>query len=415
MRVVFATVLAAVAALSAGAASGARVWSDEERSLEVFGTVQFWNVTSFDVIGADSSSLDDRSDFYIRRGRFGVRGQLRPDIDYRVWFAYDNLGKNAATSSPGTAQASSNKEFYAYDAYFTIRLRPDLAYLTVGYFRPQVVRESMTSPFKTDSFSKSLVNTYPRLHFVGRSIGRETGVNLGGLLLEEGWSLNYNLGVFDTNDERITGSATGGEHWAPLLAGRVAVTAGEPEMKRYGISYTTNTLGRRKGVTLGLSASRQGRTDQTFAGGKYVGGFDANTLYGADLLANWGPLNLDAEYVAMHREFTPAFVAVAGLPAEDYTDAVWHVRGGWNLRLPSGQLIEPVVMYSRFEGDDDSAVYPRGEEEILEAGLNWFIDGQSWYVSAFYGHQDGRPKSRFASNEVQDRGDFLGLGMTFGF
>jgi hypothetical protein len=421
MRIAIAAGLGLLVLTTAAAAPAARVWSEGDRYLDVFGALQIWNVTTFGAVDERGNELDDRTDFYLRRGRVGARGQLRDGVEYRVWFAYDSLGKNPYTGAIGGAQPAANKEFYVWDAYATLRLRQDLAYLTVGYFRPQAVREHFTTPFKITSFSKSLGNTYPRLHMVGRSSGRETGANLGGLI----GGFNYNLGIFDPSDERIVGSAGGGRIWAPLFAGRVAFTIGEPELKRYSINYQTSFLGKRKGITLGLSGSHQGETNETatevrnaegaLTGYRYFGGFDQNALFGADLLLNWGPWDLDAEWIGMRREFNPGFVVDHELGAEDFQDTVWHVRTAWNFALANGRILQPAIMYTRFEGDEDSPLYPGGEEETLEVGLNYYIDGHGWFVSAFYGWQDGTPVSRSWRTALEDRGNYLGLGTTLTF
>jgi hypothetical protein len=389
------------------------------RDMRTFFMVQFWNATSFDAVDGSGRALSGRSDLFLRRARIGVRGNFRPDIRYTFNFAYDNAGKAVPGAASGTPQASDNREFYVWDAFATVRLHPQWAHLTIGYFRPQVGRESITTAFKVDSFPKGLTNSYPREHIVGRGMGRETGINLGGLGRAGAVQVNYNLGVFDPDHEKIAGPEDGRTRWAPMWAGRVAVTRGDPEMQRYGIGYGENRFGERRGITVAVNGTYQGQTDETYDPGEtpedpatYRGGFERNVLWGVDLLANTGNFNLSAEYDRLHRRLhPPAQAAKIGGPAcVEYTDTVWHVRVGYNIALPESRFLEPVVMFTRFQGDRHSIRYPAGIHEGLDVGLNWFLDRNRLKISLHYIWQDGRPVSRFSTGK-DELGDFLGLGM----
>jgi len=412
----FLIVWLVMAAFPVTTSAGIKVAVGEGRDMEVFFMIQLWDATTFGANNAEGEKLDTRSDLYIRRGRFGIRGRVRSDVGYFFNFAYDNIGKGEKTAATGIAQATDNRAFYLWDAFCTLALDPTWANLTAGYFRPQVGRESITTAFKVDSFIKSPCNSYPREHIVGRGPGRETGINLGGLHLGSGWSLNYNFGLFDTNHEKIAGDETGGTNWAPLKAGRIALSLGEPEMRRYRLGYRTNYFGRRSGVTVAVNVTCQRRTNQTVADttGEYVGGFRCNRLFGLDLLANLGRLNLDAEYDVLTRRFDADFVAVCEeVTGREYTDRVWHMRAGFDIPLPRDWYLEPVVMYARFEGDRHSPVWPGGVDEILDIGLNWFLDEHRWKVNLHYVSQCGRAVSKYSpdSDGKQAKGDFLGLGM----
>jgi hypothetical protein len=392
-------------------ARAVQVFAQNDRTLDATFMIQFWNVTTFDAHNLDGDKVADRSDFYIRRGRFGIKGKFNEDVSYCFTFAYDNVGKDAMTSSTGTPQDSSNKEYYLWDGFCTVTLQPSWANLTVGYFRPQVGRESITSAFNVDSFTKGLPNSYLRPHLVGRSNGRETGINVGGLNHSGRWGLNYNFGLFDTNHDKIAGY--GGYDWAPLLAGRVAVTIGDSEMKTYGLNYKVNYFDQRRGVTMALNGTWQGQTNQNISEdlGGYLGGFKNNALAGADILANYGPLSLTAELDVLHREFLrDAFGLFSGAPGPEYTDHVWLLRAGYDMPLAGNRFLEPVVMWTRFEGDRLSAFYPGGEDEVLSLGLNWYLDGNDWKVVLHYVWQDGHPVSQYSSRS-DSKGDFLGLGM----
>jgi hypothetical protein len=410
------------AAAPADVRAGARIELGDGRDLEVSFMAQLWDVTTFDAAGAGGAPAADRSDLFVRRGRFGVKGQAYPRVSYRVWFAYDNLGKDPLSAAPGGVQAD-NKDLYVWDAYFTIALDDTWAHLTAGYFRPQIGRESITSAFAVNSLVKALANGYLREHVVGRSNGRETGLNLGGLLRGDGRGLRWDVGIFDTNHAGIAGS--GGAEWAPLWTGRLALTLGEPETDRYGLGYAVNDFGERPGLTVAVNGSWQGQTVETVLESfdlvnglvrTYLGGFRRNASWGADLRLNRGPLSLTAEYDVLHRRFGAPLVATADdLHGDEYTDRVGHVRAGWNLFLRNGQVLEPTLMYSRFAADRLSALHPGGEHELLALGVNWYLDRNRWKVALHWVRQDGEPVSGYGGSSGDRRGNFLGLGLQFMF
>ncbi len=408
-------VFAVLAVFAVSTASGARLDFGEGRDMDIFFMVQFWDVTTFGAKGDAGQDIDDRNDLFIRRGRFGVKGHFRHDIRYNFNFAYDGVGLDLFTASTGTPQEIRNQAFFLWDAFVTLALNRQWANLTVGYFRPQVGRESITTAFAVNSFVKALPNIYPRLHIVGRGPGRETGLELGGLHRWEGGSLNYNVGAFDTNHRRIVGTAGGGSNWAPLWVARVAVSLGDPEMPEYGLGYRVNYFGARHGVTLAVNGTTQGRTNQTAVDSMYAGGFDSNSMLGCDLLVNYGGLNLGAEYDLMYRRFCERFPpTTTDLTGSEYTDRVWFVRAGYNFPLRTGQIIEPVVLFSRFEGDETSAFFPNGVHEVLDVGVNWYLDENRLKVNLHYIAQSGSPVSFYSSGH-DALGDYLGIGLQLVF
>lgn len=405
-------------------AMAARIILSDEQDLNVSFMVQFWNATTFDAVNEAGNRLDTRSDLYIRRGRFGISGRFNPVIKYSFNFAYDNVGKDVATGATGNGQGTANRDFYLWDAFCTVALDSTWANLTIGYFRPQVGRESITSAFNVNSFTKSLANSYPRRHIVGRGPGRETGLNLGGLYHVSGWGLNYNLGVFDTNHEAIAGAGDDAVAWAPLLAGRIALTVGDPEMERYGLGYQVNYFGERNGITVAVNGTYQGRTNETVSEEyEYIGGFESNSLLGIDVLVNSGRLNFGAEYDRMTRHFSSEEFVLQlpphmGLPAPGrlethYSDQVWHLRAGHLIPVCGDRFIEPVLLYSRFEGAAHSPLF-NGDHELLSAGLNWYLDRNRWKINLHYVWQAGEARSGYSSGE-DEAGDFLGIGMQLVF
>ena len=376
----------ALALINAPSANAAPTfYFGDGKKLTIFQMVQVWNVYTLENDGFDPN-MDARNDIYIRRGRIGVKGKIRKDISFRVWFAYDNLGKNEASASTGTPNSTAgkgtdgteNREFYIWDAIWTWHLDPEWANISIGYFRPQVGKESITTAFKVISFQKSLPNFSPRKHIVGRGPGRETGINIGGLALNK--KLNYNFGIFDTNHKNIVGNATNskqptvgdGKKWSPMYALRIAWSFGDPEHKKYKMGYTQTYYGKRNGVTVGLNYTYQGETDV----------FKKNGLYGVDILANFGPIDFNAEYDWLYRD--------VGGTVGSGTDRVWSVKAGYNFKLANGQIIRPAVMVSKEEVDKDANndyVSDTGvavEQELYEISLNWLINKDNLKLNIAY-------------------------------
>lgn len=358
---------AAASLLATSAVAGPKLeFNDGKSTIEIFNMVQVWGMSTLDAGNLEGTDYAEGSDIYIRRGRIGVKGKYDDLISYKVWFAYDNLGKSDNNILMGTGQLDSNKEVYIWDAYFTYKFDKEFANVTIGYFRPQVGKESITSGFTTTSYEKGLSNFYVRTHLVGRGPGREVGVNIGGLTMDN--KLNYNFGVFGPNHAKITGDAlndgttTIAEKQSLLFAGRVAYSIGDSEMKKYKLGYKTNYFGKRKGVTVGVDYAYQGENDQ----------FKSNSYIGADALLNWGALNASVEYNILERE------QPTGLETED---KILTAHLSYNMPQENGTVIEPAVMYTDADIDDGSHFKnlnkeyyngTAGSQTITSVGVNWY-------------------------------------------
>ncbi|MBN2894499.1 MAG: hypothetical protein JXK05_01220 [Campylobacterales bacterium] len=369
----------AAATLASSAVAGPKFeYNDGKSSLELFQMVQFWGMTAVD---DDNDDIADPNDLYVRRGRFGARGAINPDVSYTVWFAYDMIGKDGNDFMIGSPQdnTNSNKDVYIWDAMVTYKMNKEFANVTLGYFRPQVGKESITSGFHTTSYEKGLSNFFVRTHLVGRGPGREMGVNVGGLTL--GNKLNYNFGLFNPNHTGITGATmkTGTNQTgtvkenAFMFAGRVAYSIGDAEMDKYKISYTTNYFGKRNGVTLAVEGAMQGETDK----------FESNTYYGFDVLANFGQFNASYEHNFLSRTYTDEQKAVEGFKFQDSDDVVMTAHASYNFPIAEGkQFIEPAVMWTRSDLDEGSyfglasgySNGTKGNVTIYSAGVNWYKD-----------------------------------------
>ena len=375
--------------------------------------VQVWNVYT---TKSAKSGYNPRGDVYIRRGRIGVKGSMSKNLSFKVWFAYDGLGKDPYSESTGgknyetkastieevytfkdrnnngkldnlkelkkkkvKVQGQSNREFYIWDVIFTWKLNPEWANISIGYFRPQVGRESITTAFKVISFQKALTNFDLRKHLVGRGPGRETGINIGGLALNK--KLNFNFGIFDTDNYS-------GKKWSPLFAARVAWSFGDPEHKKYKMGYTQSYYGKRNGITIGLNYAYQGQTDK----------FKNNGVYGVDLLTNLGPVDFNAEYDVLYRKNTAGKSGKA---------TIWDVKAGYSIKLQKGQILRPSIMYSQEKKDSNNIVSNSSDKKMYEISLNWLIKKDKLKVNAAYNYEE------VGSGSSKTKNSYVAVGLQF--
>ena len=419
--------LAASALIATPSNAAPKFYFGEGKELEIFFMNQLWGVYTMDRV-ENGTKYDNRMDFLLRRSRLGFQGKITEDLSWRVWFAYDNVGLDQHTAFAKSGNVglvggnSNNQQFFVWDAMFTYALHKNWANITVGYFRPQVGRESITAGFEVLSFDKAITNSYPRLHLIGTGPGRETGINIGGLYNDEKTKLglNYNFGVF--NVDKFSGG-TGGDNL--LYTARIAVSYGDPEMKKYGLGYKVNYFGKRNGITFAVNYAYQGRgkDSNTFkladtkiwdpnkyfekdSNNKptYVPSiqFKNNQMLGFDILANYKDFTFNAEYDELKRSFD-----VSGL---DYKDKVWHVRAGYNFKLPNKTILEPTITYAEWQGDNKS-LNGNGNFKTTDVGLNWYIKQNKMKLNLHYVKQSGSAKSAYNPDGKSKAGDYVGVGL----
>ena len=384
--------------------------------------MQLWGIhsTGMEVFDADSGQyedVDDRFNVSLRRARVAFLGEPYNQLKYNVAFFYDQTGRDVLSSGVG----GSNKADPAVgvlEAFVHWKIgKSEALNLLGGFFRPQVQRESITGAWATSSFEKSMSQNYLRNHLVGTGLGRTVGLNLGGIIAKNKISLNYNLGIFNPLTADYAGTSVGTKY-TPLLAGRVSLSLGDPEFSKYGIAYDINFFNKRKGVSLDFNVARQGETDL----------LQSSTTYGPGLLLNWGPLNLDGEWMWLKRT-GEAYLLPDNLRTFTAGSATGHARLGVNLAI-SRFVLEPVFMVMKFNGALDGveqfeaelAKMPSGEETTYDAGINWYLDGKNLKLALHYTWRNGDPgdagdgsqvNAFFTQNGVGAirRGNWLGLGL----
>ncbi len=385
---------------------------------EVKASMQLWSIYStgmetYNTAAKSYEPVDDRFNVSLRRARVAFLGEPYAGIKYNVVLAYDQIGRDVLSSGVGGTN-KADPSVGILDAFLQWKIsKSDALNLVGGWFRPQMQRESITGAWATNSFEKSMSQNYLRNHLVGTGFGRAAGLNLGGIVTKNKIALNYNVGVFNPVTASLSGSSVG-KKYAPLLAGRVSLSLGDPELSKYAINYDVNFFNKRKGVSLDFNVARQGETEL----------FQSSTAYGPGLLLNWGPVNLDGEWMFLKREAADSSRTIKA------NEGTGHLRLGVN--LPAGKFVlEPVVMVMKFNGEMNAAGQANattlkmsaGEETTYDAGVNWYLDGKNLKLALHYTWRNGDAGSAgdgsqvnayFSQNGVGAirRGNWLGLGLS---
>ena len=396
--------------------------------LEPFAQLQLWSVYSMNqkVYNTQTKGYDDvgnRLNFLMRRGRIGFRMQPYDNLKATVIFAFDAVGRDVESGVFGAGNNGAIPSVGIFDAFMEWRLKKgsEKLFLVAGYFRPQISRESITPAWQVGSMEKAASQTYLRQHIVGVNSGRSVGLNLGGLFQSKTGKVyfNYNLGIFNPGFYYNTNNSVGSQ-FSPLLVGRAVLSLGDPEIKQYGISYVQNYFNQRKGISLAIDGSSQGKTDL----------FKSNTSFGGDILLNWGHLNMDAEYHQMIRSGSRTLANNAGTRTFDYHSSVKHVRVGYNWIAGKKLFLEPTFTLMHFQGAGDAlgqadAAAVRssaGNETSYDAGINWHLQERRLKLLLHYTWRQGDPGAAGNGAQINDyftqanvgairRGNWIGLGV----
>jgi hypothetical protein len=388
-------------------------------ALKASAMLQLWSTYTLGQEVYDASTLsyrpvDNRLNVYFRRARLLMRGEPYEGFKYYLAMHFDQAGHDLLSATQGPNN-NAEPAVGIWDAFIQWKLPvgKDLLHLTAGWFRPQFQRESITTGWGVSSLEKSMSQNYVRTHLTGRGPGRAAGLNLGGMVKEEKLSLLYNVGVFNPLLTGLNGNSVGVQY-APLLAGRISLAWGDPEMEQYGIAYGTNFFNERKGISIDLNISRQGTTDQ----------FQRSGAWGPGILLNYGRWSVDGEWLFLQRQ---------GLrnDANKFTarSGAGHIRAGYNISIGKFML-QPSAMIMRFEGAMDAAgqadaralKLSSGKEQTIDFGLNYYLRKRDMVLQLHYTLHSGEAgaaadgstvNAYFNQNTIGAirRGNWIGLGM----
>lgn len=404
----------------------------EEKSprIETFILLQLWssyttNERVFDKDTRQYLPVDDRFNFWLRRGIVGFKAQPYPSLSFKMMTAFDGIGKDLFSGANGSVNNGSLPSISILEAYGQWQVWPghETFHLTAGYFRPPIGRESFTSSWGVTSMDRAFSSTYLRRHVTGSVFGRTAGLQLGGLAPnpDQDMGFEYAVGVFNP---QFAGSGGGSSAaYSPLVAARAAIYFGDPEMKSYQVFRNVNFLSKRRGLTLAANAAWQGPSDL----------FHSSATLSADLLFNWGPLNVDGEWSYLQREGERA------LPDDQFSmftssAHAGHVRLSYNLNVGPRYVVEPSLTYMFYEG----ALDREGQADVLaigalsgsdrgvDFGLNWYIQERKCKLLLHYNWRWGDAGDAGEGSTVNyyysqsgigaiQRGNWLGLGVNLMF
>lgn len=372
------------------------VYNNEEKgqSLKLFHKVQMQG--QFQQMDDDRIvDGDDRMDMFIRRGRFGASGTINPKIEFKVWYAYDNLGRDPYTNAINGMVGNNpgDKVFQVWDAYVKFKMNQKFN-ITVGHFRPQTSRESTRSAFGTMTFEKVFSNFIHRSYTVNAGYGRSTGIDFGGTFPFEKAGIQYNLGVFNAfeSTDKTVKIAT----YSPMFAGRLSFYTGTKEKGK-----KDNHFGKRKGIIVGVYGTHQAKVDQSRIGAISVSAENGaipllNDVtigsLGADFLANYGGFNFKAEYSAAKiQDLMGASTSETG----DYGIETYDAIAGYTINNVGTGDLEFAVGYSVINADEkltlgDVSVIDKkyaanyGDIDLLDIGLNYYIKEDKYKINLHY-------------------------------
>lgn len=345
-------VLAALTALSLPSLSAAQVIVKvSDTTFFRLGTqMQFWADET-----QDTGTGGYVQDFFFRRVRLIVAGQIGPDVTF--FFETDNprLG-NAATATKNLATG-----FIVQDAFGEWRIAGDRLAMDAGLmFLPQS-RNILTSSGAILSFDTSNFSLQSNA-LTQSSGGRDLGFQLKGYLA--GDRLEYRAGVFSGQRQAATAAGTGSRN-SPRFAARLQYDVFDPEK---GYTYPGTNLGSKRILAIGVWGDTEG---------DYRGG-------GADVTLDFPVLGRNAVTASAQyyfydggRQFTQLSGGVE-TPLLPKQHAFFADAGFYFARLK----LQPFLRYERLDFSD--AAFTSREQQRGGGGLNWYVAGQNLKVSAFY-------------------------------
>lgn len=412
--------LMGLTALSGQEVSSSNVFGQRlpDFKVKVSTAFQQWTTYSWGAQVLDSETglympADDRFNIMLRRSRIGFSGQPYSKLDFKLTAALDLVGRDILAATEAGSNNGGSPQFRLWNAlvhWQPLLGKSDGLHLIMGYFVSPIGRESMTAAMRSSSFEKAWSQNYLRRHLTGIAPGRSMGFMLGGQFGEKDANFHYGYEVAVQNpvSEALGGNSTGIRS-SLLFVGRGVLHFGDPENTTYKYAYKTNHFGKRKGLTIGLSAAAQGKSDM----------FTSNTAWGGDWNLSLAHLTFDGELLAMGRK------GDNGLSTQGLTG---YARLGYNFYLPRKIVLEPLVSYWYYRGPMQAAEQIAaqalhsftGQDNGLDLGLNLYFS-PDFKLSLFYASrfaEAGEMGPEKASNNFFEqpgvgdilRGDYIGLG-----
>lgn len=385
---------------------------EKQQQIDLLAMAQFWGVYE----EMDEDRLEDgdaRTDMFIRRGRLGVKGSFSKNVEFRVWYAYDLLGKDLATNTFNgmIGTNTDDKNFQVWDAFVKFKIDPKFN-ITTGFFRPQTSRESFRSAFGVMTFEKTYPNFVHRAYTVNKGPGRSTGINFNGTFGSSKLGLSYDLGAFNTFEDRAVSSL--------MYAGRLALHIGAPEK---GFKQDSH-FGKKNGIIVGVYGTTQSKVCQQAVKAVKITNLELisdpqNALqsisWGTDFLGNYNNFNLKAEYAFNQYSDLMGTDNITG----DYAIRSYDIIGGYNLGKVFGPgELEFAVGYSAIDSDgklqlgevsiiDKKYGNVYGDVSMVDLGFNYYLKQNKYKLNLHY--------VIVTETAIDVNNNYLGAGMQYIF
>ncbi len=319
----------------------AAVSADGNYKLNIGGYAQF----IYRYTGRDDQTMDDKSDFDIRRFKLQLKGYL-----FNKKFGYKYQGEMAGG-------------FKTEDAYLNYKFSPALT-LQVGQFKPPQARQELTSASKQLFPDRSLANdTF--------NLGRDQGLQASGSFADK--LVQYRLGIFNGNGPNVSNPDNN-----QMYAGRIDINPlGSYKMDEAGWP------GDKLELTLGGSFSHN-----TVSASDVAGNFDKDndvldkalnldattaaafsSTYGSDLVMKLWTANLNARWQGA--TFAAEYYNLNADPDQgaDWGADGYYLQAGYQV-IP--QRLELALRYAAVESTDAdaSAKFDKSETQF---GVNYYF------------------------------------------
>ncbi len=227
-----------------------------------------------------------KSQFFIRRGRMGMKGVYNDQLSYSFMFHFDRLGQNPALQKGRYKGVNIWNTYLSYKAIKS----SSLFNIHAGYFWSAVSREYNTVPWNIGSFDKTESAINLRRFVTGKNNGIVPGVALGGHWHNaQSIGFDYRAGIYQPE--------TPGYNLMPLYTGRFMFVLGQPEQEYYKYMLPGTLWKQRRGITLstGISYQQKMITPDSIH-------VNNNMAYGADMCFDYAYFRCVAEYYMLHRK-----------------------------------------------------------------------------------------------------------------
>jgi hypothetical protein len=304
---------------------------------------------------------------YIRRTRLLVAGTLFGQFEYFFDTDYPNLflaGNEGPTATANATTTKATPGMNIQDAFATWKAFGDMLKVDVGYMLPPMAHNAVQGAgtlYSWDYFAFTFLSTANTLLGSSASpVGRDTGVQLRGLLLDG--HLEYRLGLFQGLRATETPAAamgmadTVGSNNFFRATGRLQVNLLDPEP---GFFYAGTYLGKRKILSLGIT----GDTQKSYH------------YYGGDIFADLplGPGIFTAQVDVVHMT-GGTFIALA-----KQTALMSEI--GFNF---AGANISPIFRFEHLWGGTSSGGTTSVDQTHVGGGLAFWPYGHNTNIKAFY-------------------------------